>query len=128
MSNSMTIEVNAIGGGRRFTASKIYTADEVTVQEFTVADSVLHSQHTLDIDVSELEAVVIISDQTVLMEWNDDAGTQGSETLIAGVPFIERVTQHHADLLTADVTDLRISNTSGQLATIQVMVCKNNTP
>ncbi len=109
---------------------KTYTGDEQVSQSFTVADSVTDQQRTLNIDVSEMQMVYIVSDQDILMEWNDATGTQGSISLKANVAFIEKLAadQYHVALMTVDVTDLYFTNTSGSTATIKIIVIQNNTP
>ncbi len=109
---------------------KTYTGDEQVSQSFTVADAATDQQRTLNIDVSEMQMVYIVSDQDILMEWNDGAGAQGSIALQANVPFIEKLAadQYHAALMTVDVTDMYFTNTSGSTATIKIIVIQNNTP
>ena len=129
MAESATLKFTATGG---LTASgeKTYTGDERVTQSFTVADSVTDQQRTLNIDITEMQMVYIVSDQDILMEWNDGAGAQGSISLKAGVAFIELVAadQYHVALMSVDVTDLYFTNSSGSTATIQIVVIQNNTP
>ena len=129
MSLSSTI-TTTVAGGISASVVKTYTGDERTVQSFQVADSATDEQRTLNIDVTEMQMVYIVSDQDILMEWNDNVGTQGSEALIANVAFIEvlAANQYHVALMGVDVTDLYFTNTSGETANISICVIQNNTP
>lgn len=129
MSESATL-LNRFTGGLSASGEKTYTGDERTTQSFTVADAVTDQQRTLTIDVSEMQVVFFLSDQDILVEWNDNAGAQGSIALKAGVPFVERVAadQYHTAKLAVDVTDTYWTNASGATANVQVGVIQNNTP
>lgn len=129
MSESATLLYRATGGISA-SGEKQYTGDERVTQSFTVADSATDEQRTLNIDVSEMQLVFIVSDQDILMEWNDGAGAQGSIALQANVPFVEKLAadQYHAAKMAVDVTDLYFTNTSGSVANISIVVIQNNTP
>ncbi len=129
MSQSAIVK-STVTGALVAVGEKTYTGDEQVSQSFTVADSVTDQQRTLNIDVSEMQMVHIVSDQDILMEWNDATGTQGSVSLKAGVEFKELLAadQYHVALMTVDVTDLYFTNTSGSTATIKIIVIQNNTP
>lgn len=129
MSETATL-LRRFTGGLSATAEKTYSGDERTTQSFTVADSVTDQQRTLNIDVSEMQVVYILSDQDILCEWNDAVGTQGSLSLKANVPFIEHLDadQYHTAKMAVDVTDLYFTNSSGSTATISIGVIQNNTP
>lgn len=129
MSESATLLYRATGGISA-SGEKQYTGDERVTQSFTVADSVTDQQRTLNIDVSEMQLVYILSDQDILMEWNDAAGAQGSIALQANVPFVEKLAadQYHTAKMAIDVTDLYFTNTSGSTANISIVVIQNNTP
>lgn len=129
MSESAVFSLKAVGG-LSAVGEKTHSGDERITQSFTVADSVTDQQRTLNIDVSELQAILIVSDQDILMEWNDGAGAQGSISLKANVPFIERVAadQYHTVKMGVDVTDLYFTNSSGSTANIKIVAIQNNTP
>lgn len=129
MSESATLLYRATGGISA-SGEKQYTGDERVTQSFTVADSATDEQRTLNIDVSEMQLVFIVSDQDILMEWNDAAGAQGSIALQANVPFVEKLAadQYHTAKMAIDVTDLYFTNTSGSTANISIVVIQNNTP
>lgn len=129
MAETATLFTRASGGNTGI-GEKSYTGDRRINQSFSVADSASDEERTLGIDVSELQFVSIFSDQDILMEWNDGAGTQGSVALKAGVAFIERLAadQYHVALMTVDVTALFFTNTSGSAANIVINGIQNNTP
>ena len=129
MAVSGTIQVSG-SGGQAFSGVKTYTGDSRISYSFTIDDGQSDQRRTVNIDVSELQCVVITSDQDILMEWNDAAGTQGSINLKADVPFEERVAadQYHAAKLAVDITDFYWTNTSGSNAVIKIEGIQNNTP
>jgi hypothetical protein len=129
MSQSATLKFTATGALVAI-GEKTYTGDEQVAQSFSVADSATDEQRTLNIDVSEMQMIYIVSDQDILMEWNDDAGAQGSIALQANVPFIEKLAadQYHTAEMDVDVTDLYFTNASGSAANIKIIVIQNNTP
>jgi hypothetical protein len=129
MSPSAILKFTATGG-LVATGEKTYTGDEEVIQSFTVADSVTDQQRTLNIDVSEMQMVYIVSDQDITMEWNDATGTQGSIALQANAPFVEKLAadQYHTAKMGVDVTDLYFTNASGSTANIKIVVIQNNTP
>ncbi len=129
MSLSSTI-TTTISGGISASAAKTYTGDERAVQSFIVASAATDEQRTLNIDVTEMQMIYIVSDQDILMEWNDNVGTQGSIALIANVAFVEvlAANQYHVALMDVDVADLYFTNSSGEDANISICVVQNNTP
>ena len=129
MSITATV-TTTISGGISASGSKAYTGDVRVTQSFSVADSATDEQRTLNIDVTEMQMVYILSDQDILMEWNDSIGTQGSISLQANVAFIELLAadQYHVAKMAVDVTDLYFTNTSGSAANISIGVIQNNTP
>jgi hypothetical protein len=129
MSITATV-TTSISGGISASGTKTYTGDERVTQSFTVADSATDEQRTLNIDVTEMQMVYIVSDQDITMEWNDTIGSQGSIALKANVAFLEVVAadQYHAAKLAVDVTDLYFTNSSGSTANISIGVIQNNTP
>ena len=129
MAQTVTV-TTTISGGISAQGTKTYSGDARTTQSFSVADSATDEERTLTIDVTEMQMIYIVSDQDILMEWNDSIGSQGSISLQANVAFLELLAadQYHAAKMGVDVTALFFTNTSGSAANISIGVIQNNTP
>lgn len=96
----------------------------------TVNASTTDKQVEMPIDVSEVKALYIHSDQTVTIEYNDNAGAQGSLTVTANKPIIWFTGCGYAitAILAVDVTNFYISNAGGTAATVKIRILEDTTP
>jgi hypothetical protein len=96
----------------------------------TVNASTTDKQVECPIDVSEVKSLYIHSDQTVTVEFNDNAGAQGSFTVTANKPVIYYVGcgWDLSDLLPADVTNFYITNAGGTAAAVKIRILEDTTP
>ncbi len=119
-----------VAGGQSFTKTKNYSGDVRESQTYAVADSDPDDEHSLVIDITELQMFVIVSDQDILLQFNNATTGVPEISLKANVPFIELVTadMYHVSKFTVDITTLFLTNTSGSTANILIEVVKNNTP
>lgn len=109
-------------GGQSRTYRKTATATDpvnVNAGPIVVANGQTDKAVSLGgIDVSQLKGVFIASDQDVLIEFNSTAGSGGSISLEANVPYTWMVGDIHTLLITSDVTACYITNASGAEANI----------
>ncbi len=87
-----------------------------------VATAETDKQLDFDLDVSLCKSFFLVSDQDVTFDTNVDAPNPGVDgdtiSLLANIPYQWHVTAYDSFLLTVDVTDVRITNASGETATI----------
>lgn len=114
----------SISGGQSFSGSKTYTGDKRISMNFQVADGLADDQHPVTVDIDQLQMFVMMSDEDVTVKWNDAAGTQGSVSLKAKVPWVELVAadQYQTTKFGVDVTDFFITNLAGGAATANIWI------
>jgi hypothetical protein len=109
-------------GGQVRTYRKVATADDpvnVNVGPIAIANGQTDKLHSIGgIDISQLKGVFIASNRDVLIEFNSNAGSGGSISLEANVPYTWLVGDVHTLLITADVTAVYITNASGEAAEV----------
>ncbi len=118
-------------GGISVSSSKIFSGDVRESQSYAVADAASDEEHSLNIDITELQYFCIKSDQPVTLEFNNSGAGVPVIVLVADVPFEEYGTgsaQYHVAKFTVDITTLYVTNASGSAANIEIIVVKNNTP
>lgn len=110
------------------TYSKSISADKKIAVNVPIADSESDYEILVNIDVSAVQSVYIVSDQDVTLETNDGAVPIDTIELKAGVPYAWHGESYDALLLTTDVTALYITNASGAIANLKVRVLEDSTP
>lgn len=115
-------------GGTTVIKSNTYTGTaELKVSE-PVADSETDKEIQCAIDVSAIQALLIVSTQTVTLEINDGAGGGGTLALVADEPVVWHVGSVYTNLLAVDVTSIFITNSSGSTAQVSVYTVTDATP
>ncbi len=105
-----------------------FTADAKDQRKITVADSATDFLVTIGIDVSLIKAIIIVSDQDVLMETNSGSTPDDTISLLADNPYIWYTGSYFTNLLATDVTALYFTNSSGAVATVEILVIYDSTP
>jgi len=101
----------------------------VAIDGETVADSTTDGEIALTLDVSEVEAFFLVSDQNITLETNAIDATGGNTiALLAGEPYTWFSTDKAAFLLTEDVTTTYWTNASGAAATVYCVALYDATP
>jgi hypothetical protein len=80
------------------------------------------------VDISQCKGVFIASNRDVLVEFNSNAGSGGSLSLEADVPYMWQNGDVNALLITADITAVYVSNASGEDATLFFYFLHDATP
>ncbi len=133
MSVSQSLELN-VAGGKVVRKTVISTNESKLTQSYSVADSQTDEQHAIDLDVSTIKSLYIVSTKAVTLEWNDASGTQGSLSLIADEPVLwwsTQVTDGGTTLNplgTTDITDFYVTNASGASADINIEIVYDASP
>lgn len=133
MAVSQSLELNV--NGTKVIRKTVTSSDESKLsQSYSVADSQTDEQHAIDLDVSTIKSLYIVSTQVVTLEWNDASGTQGALALLANEPVLwwnTQVTDGGNTLNpvgTADITDFYVTNASGSTAEINVEIVYDASP
>lgn len=94
-----------------------------------IADSVSDQEADWTCDFSELKSLAIWSDQVITIETNDGTTPDDTFVLVANQPLYwsENMTGI-TNPITADVTSIFISNSSGSTATLNIRSVQDPTP
>ncbi len=109
-------------GGQTFTGTLDINLDE------SVADSATDFEIVVGIDVSEIKAIMILSDQIVTLETNNGTTPDDTLNLTANNAYEWYEGSYFTNLLTTDVTSVFITNASGSTATIKILATVDATP
>jgi hypothetical protein len=97
--------------------------------EVDVPDSTTDKQVALAIDVSEVDFLIFVSDQDITLETNSGGSPVDTINMKAHKPYIFLGDDdYNAFLLTTDVTDLYLSNSSGSAAVFKWFIVQDVTP
>lgn len=119
-------------GGQTRTYKKTATATDpvnINAGPITIPNGASNQLISLSgVDISQLRGVFIGSDQDVLVEFNSNAGSGGSLSLEANVPYTWQVGDVNALLITADISSVYVTNASGADATLYFYFLHDATP
>ena len=119
-------------GGQTRTYRKTATATDpvnINAGPITIPNGASNQLISLSgVDISQLRGVFIGSDQDVLVEFNSNAGSGGSLSLEANVPYTWQVGDVNALLITADISSVYVTNASGADATLYFYFLHDATP
>jgi hypothetical protein len=128
MAFSHTISVNWSSGNRSITADNSYSGDAQASVDVSIPDSSTDMLVNFALDVSQIKAIYIKSDQDITLETNNGTTPDDTINLTAGVPYIWTTDSYDTCKLTTDVTALYATNSSGSEANLQIEVVKDDTP
>lgn len=86
------------------------------------------TQVNIAIDVSEVEMLVLLSDQDVTIETNSGSEAADTLALTAGEPYIWYSGAQDSFALTTDVTAFFVTNAAGATARVRCWVVQDATP
>lgn len=114
--------------GENLTASAVATAAaEVCIDE-VITTATTDGLVALTLDQSALKSVFITSDVAVTLETNSGSAADDSFTLAAGQVISWAIGDAAACPITADVTALYVTNTSGSSANLKLRFLQDPTP
>jgi len=128
MALTHTVETKVVTAARTVLGSKTYSGDAESKLEVAIADSVTDQQVNVAIDVTAVKSILMTSDQDLTVETNDGTTPTDTINLIAGVPYLWTTDQYFTNLLTADVTALYLTNSSGATANFDMECVYDSTP
>ena len=109
-----------VGGVTRGGVAKEYSSGSKTSISDTIADGLADILHALVVDVSQIKACFIVSDQAITLEFNNSTTGVPTIVLVAGVPYVWDTDSYFTDLLATNITALYVTNASGALATFSL--------
>ena len=123
---------NLTYGWQYLSSSLGYTIAKTGSSETSLSESVATGQTAflinVAIDVSEVKALFIVSDQDVTVKTNSSGAPDNTISLLANRPLSWDPNSYFANLLTVDVTKIYVANASGSAATLQIYVLQDATP
>ncbi len=125
---NLTLAESLTGAQDLLEASNAFTGTSLLEVGEAIANSETDKEVTAALDISAVKAMMILSDQDVLFEVNDGAGAGGSESLLAGVPYVWFSTSYFTNKFSVDWTSVFITNASGDTANIQILALTDATP
>ena len=110
-------------GAEVFGVEKTISCEQVITYEESIPNASTDLVKNIsDIQLTNMILFAISSDQTILVEYNDDAGTQGSFSLIANVPIVWALAcSQELNPVAATITSLYVTNTSGSAASLKIV-------
>lgn len=94
---------------------------EIAVSE-TISASSTDVEIDLNLDVSQVQGIYIVASAAMTIEWNDNAGAQGSFTLAADTPEIFWGGEGQTCPFDVDVTSIFVTSSAGGLLEIYAVV------
>lgn len=129
MSHEMKLEIGAVSGQTTIRKTVTSTDSAHIGFEEIVPDGESDYNISLDLDISAVSALVLVSDQDVTVETNDTESPDDTINLIGDAPKVFNESPSLGENpFTTDVTDLYITNASGEEATIQFEAIYDSTP
>lgn len=124
MSHTVKIKRGWGFAGEALEKEETVTAGQLVTVDEAIADSTTDGLVALTLDVSQLQAVYLESDQDVTLEFNDGTTPDETITLTANVPQLWSATDNGAALQplgTDDITALYVTNASGSTANFKAI-------
>lgn len=128
MSFSAIIKESIEIGGENFVFGNTYTGTARTSVQEDIDTGETVFEITVNIDVSEIKALFIVSTHTITVKTNSSGAPDDELALIAGEPLIWHTDSIHAEPLTVDVTSVFVANSSGETATLSIFAITDATP
>lgn len=120
MSISASIQESINNGGELINNVNALTAEASQRLAVPVADSVTDQLTAFTLDVSQIVAFYMSSDQDLTVETNDGTTPGDTIALVAGVPLVWHNQSYHANPFSVDITALYLTNASGAAATFRL--------
>ena len=117
-----------VSGSRSLEKQNTFSSERDLGLEVQVAGSTTDKLVNWSCDVSQVQAIYIVSDQDLTFETNDGSSPDDTISLLANVPYIWHVNSYHAFKLTTDVTKLYLSNAGSSTATLRIEGVEDATP
>ena len=104
------------------------SADAEDNRDIAVPDSSTDLEVAITIDADQIKSLYIVSDQAVTLETNSGSAPDDTFSLVANKPLQWTTGDYHSNPITADVTSIFLTNSSGEAATVKVRLLQDSTP
>jgi len=128
MAFSHTLAQQISTSGNTISKDNTYSGGSQTSVDESIPDSSSDLEVAFTLDVSEIQAIYIVSDQNMTLETNSGAAPDDTISLVAGVPYVWHTGSYFVNKLTTDITALFMTNSSGSAARLQIEVVFDPTP
>lgn len=115
-------------GARTIEKVTVKTGNAQTSLSEDVPDSSTDLEIAFVLDVSEVKAIYIVSDQDLTLETNNGGSPVDTLSLVADEPVVWHSTSLHSNPFSTDITALFATNASGSAAVLQIEVLYDPTP
>ena len=126
MPHSFQVTEKVVIGGESTSQLNTLTAGlRIAISEaIAIANDVLVA---LSVDVSQVKAVYILSDQNVTLETNSSGAPTNTLALIANVPYVWYTNKYDVLKFTSDITALYVTNASAAVANLTIEILTDPT-
>lgn len=125
---TQTINLDWSAGNNSLSKPITITADGEANIEVTVADAAVDLPVMIAIDVSALKLLYLSSDQDLTIKTNDSGTPTDTLTVSGGKPLVWFEQNGYTNPLSADVTAIYVSNSSGSPAKLIIKTLQDATP
>jgi hypothetical protein len=130
MSFTHTVGITWSGGTTTVTGSFTNTADGEDNRDVSVAAATNNVLTNMNIDISQLKSLLVLSDKDVTIKTNSTSSPQETLTIKANVPYIyvSNTGANNAVPFAGDVTAFYLSNAGASDATVKIRMLQDATP
>jgi len=129
MAASLTITESVMNGGRQVSRENTFTGTgSASVVGESIADSTTDGLVAFALDVSQVKAIYIKSDQDITIETNSSSAPDNTLALKSNIPYVWYTNKYDALVFTADITKIYVTNASGSAATLDIEAVYDATP
>ena len=82
----------------------------------------------VNLNVSEIKAIIITADQAILLETHDSGTPADTISLVAGKAYVWYTGSYFTNKLATDITKIYLTNASGSAATVEMEAVYDPTP
>lgn len=110
-----------VDGYTPITTTTTLTADKR--ESYNLSVQIANDQlHALTLDVSQVKAILILSDQDLTLETNNSGTPTNTLALKANVPYVWYTNKPQALVFTSDITSLYVTNASASVASLKIEI------
>ena len=124
MAFTVRVTKGAAEGTTSISSTVDHTCETVLKLQETIANGATDALQLIAIDVTQLKAFAMVSDQAMTVKTNNSGTPQETFTLVANKPVVWQAGD--AAIFAGDVTAIYVTNASGSSATLQLMAGSDN--
>lgn len=109
-------------------ASREYSGGQQIAINETIVSGATNQLVSLALDVSQIQSLIVVSSRNITLKSNNATTPTNTINLVANVPYIWNTDSYDTNKLTADVTSLFVTNSSGSDALLRISAVLDPTP